>query len=249
MDVELKREIAVICQPLSSGMAEPPGAASAQRITRAAFKAWLDGKSPSIRSSPRATSLRVGKPETDSEDDSYSGVSGSAGPDDENLLSLHSQPLRTPAPASIDQHGSAVPRKAAVGTSNPAMRPSNAGKTPMAAQGTNSPHQHSNAGPRKAAGVAPNPVSHSPSNSKYPLAAQGVRMPTYASKSPMAPQRANYTDQQAILGPGKDAGGMPSQAVDAPFHIFNGQDDGAHSGGGTHEVHLHLPSFAWSVLT
>ena len=143
-----------------------------------------------------------------------------------------------------DQHGSAGPRKAAVGTPNPVMRPPNAGKTPMAAQGTNGPDQHSSAGPREAAGVSPNPVSHSPSTGEFPLAAQGVSMPTYASKSPMAPQRANHTDQQAKAGLGKGAGVTPSQAVDAPFHIFNGPDDSAHSGGSTDEVHLHLSSFA-----
>ena len=82
-------------------MAEAAGATSAQRITRAAFKAWLDGKSPSIKSSSRAASLPVGKPETDSEDESYSGVSWSAGPADENPLGLPSKPHRTPAPASI----------------------------------------------------------------------------------------------------------------------------------------------------
>ena len=336
-------------------MAEPPGAASAQRITKAAFEAWLDGKSPSIRSSPRAKSLLAGKSEMDSEEESYSGISGLAGPDDESSPDLPSQPHRNPAPAlqvpqlgqavaavpssanpesrhavtesstdlspasstqgiSIsgaaqqlvskptqslvparesadrrlkgnyrnitelhctvnpacidiklpmevqgatrpDQHGSAVPRKAAVGTPNPVMRPPKASKTSMAAprlrQGTKGPDQHSCATPaaglRMAAGVAPNPVSHSPSNGKISLAAQGVSMPTYASKGPMAPQRANHTDQQAMSGPGKDAGGVPSQAVDAPLQIFIGQDDSAHSGGSTHEVHLHLPSLAWSV--
>ena len=336
--------------------------------------AWLDGKSPSIRSSPRAASLPAGKPETDSEDESYSGVSWSAGPADENPLGLPSQPHRTPAPASIpkgqqvpqlgqaapavpgvngfagaqaasqsklaaaatnsakpspaipegghavgedstglaparsaqgvsisvaaqqpvskptqspvparesvdrrlkgnyrnitelhctvnparcdikyfmeaqgatrpDQHGSAGPRKAAVGTPNPVTRPPNAGKTPMAAQGTNGPNQHSSAGLREAAGVSPNPVSHSPSTGEFPLAAQGVSMPTYASKRPMAPQRANHTDKQAKAGLGKDARGTPSQAVDTLFHIFNGPDDSAHSGGCTDEVHLHLPFF------